>query len=113
MSVFGESGSGGPSANSADDILRWIHERPLPHFIYSELMAGIASVTVYTFFLLVSYLTEMVTAAFPLKYAAPAHFLDMIFAWGTAFSGGITFSMISAFSLIRLGRQLWQEGARR
>ena len=113
MSAFRESGSGEPGANAATEILRWVHERPLPHFIYSEFLAGVASLSVYTFFLTVSYLTEKLTAALPLKNTAPAHFLDMIFAWGTAFSGGITFCMISIFSIIRLGRQLWQEGAHR
>lgn len=85
---------------------RYIHERPLLHFISGEINAGVASVMVYAGFVMVSYAIEGLTERFPLKYAAPGHFLDVFFAWCTALSGALTFSMITVCSIFRLGRQL-------
>lgn len=109
VSAIQDPGLKQPDEGFMADATRFIHGKPLLHFVASEFWAGIASLMVYAFFVMVSYAIEMLTASFPLKYTAPAHFLDMVFAWGAAFSGGLTFLMITICSVFRLGRQLLRQ----
>ncbi len=99
---------GGRNSTRLDAAWEWVHERPLLHFAVSEIQAGIASFSVYAFFVIISYLTEAVTVRFPLRNPAPAHFLDLALAWGAAFSGSITFIGLTICSILRLFIQLWR-----
>lgn len=89
--------------------MRWIQARPLAHFAFSEFMGGLVSFLVYVFFLMFSFASQEVTALLPLNNPAPLHFLDLVLAWGTAFSGSITFGMITLSNIVRLGFQLMGE----
>lgn len=102
MAVANGPDFGGKNTTKFDAAWEWIHERPLLHFAVSEIQAGIASFSVYTFFVVISYITELVTARFPLRNPAPAHFLDLALAWAAAFSGSITFIGLTICSILRL-----------
>jgi hypothetical protein len=98
-----EGGSGPDQAQAAWNA---INAHPLGHFVVSELQAGVASITVYAGFVMISYLAQLVSEKVPLKYQEPAHFLDLVLAWAGAASGAATFSMITFWSLKRLWDQL-------
>jgi hypothetical protein len=84
----------------------WSHEQPLLRFFISEVLGGLASLSVYMFFLLVSRIAEVVTDWIALTNQAPAAFLDAVFAWSAAISGSVTFTMITLCELIRLAKHL-------
>lgn len=101
-------GGGGASGGSStlfgkiDAIFAYAHKRPMLHFVLSEFFGGMASFSVLAFFVLFSYLADLIIKNFPLVNGAPAQFLEEVLAWGAAFSGGITFIVITVCSLVRL-----------
>lgn len=106
MTVAGDPNRQIGKRDNLDGASDWIANRPLVHFVVSELLAGLASISVYAFFVIVSYATEHLTASFPLQYQAPAKFLDLVLAWAAALSGALTFSLITFCSIVRLGVHL-------
>lgn len=89
-----------------DRFWSYVHARPLLHFVVSEIVAGVAALSVFFAFLVFSYFAELLTVMLPLRYAAPAHFLDKVLAWAAAMSGALTFALISLCSVIRLAVHL-------
>lgn len=96
--------------NGVNAFWQYVHSKPLLHFVVSEILAGIASISVYGCFVLLSFATEKINQYLPLKNSQPAHFLDLMLAWGAAFSASITFIMITLCSLIRLAVRLTRKG---
>lgn len=76
------------------------------HFVLSEFAAGLASLSVYFFFVVVSYFFQVIRDYFPLSYSEPANFLDHLMAWAAALSGGITFAILTLYSLLTLVKRL-------
>lgn len=97
------------SESSIESAMRWISDRPLVHFVFSEFMSALASFSVYVLILMFSYAAQEVTALLPLNNPAPLQFLDLVLAWGTAFGGGVTFAMLTIFNVLRLGLQLTRQ----
>lgn len=105
VSAIQDPGAGGP-ADLINEAAAKARQHPMLHFVMSEIQAGIASLTVYAFFLLFSYLAERLTDTFPLRNDGPAHFMDLVFAWGASFSGALTFLLYTLAGIVRLVRQV-------
>ena len=105
MSAIQDPGAGDP-VDLINDVAAKARQHPMLHFVMAELQAGIASLTVYAGFLLFSYLAERLTDTFPLREGGPAHFMDLVFAWGASFSAAFTFLIYTLAGIVRLVRQV-------
>ena len=97
-----------PSRGPVLTTLDVVSENPYGHFVVSEFWAALAGTAVYLIFRVASLLVQQITTYIPITDLAPGHFLELVLSWMGASSAAATFTLVTVYQLVILGKRLME-----